>query len=78
MMTPEPLHIEDIDLAMWDGRVPEDVPPWFKLGMLLGEETIDLTEEDEAILDAIWDQIAAEDRQTAEDARRWVQVGRPR
>lgn len=38
--------------------------------MLLGNETIDLDERDEEILDRVWDQIAAEERQVDRDARR--------
>lgn len=59
----DPLPSGDIDLAMWSGEVPDDHPDWWKLAMLLGDESITLTEEDEAALDAIWDRIAAEERQ---------------
>lgn len=76
---PRPPKPEDIDPNTWDGTIPEgypewwrpglSMPSWWKPGMPLGDESIELDEEDEEILDKIWDDIAREDEERA-NARR--------
>jgi hypothetical protein len=68
---PRPVRAEGIDSKTWDGTIPEgypewwhpglQMPSWWKPGMPLGDESIELDESDEAILDRIWDDIARED-----------------
>lgn len=68
---PRPVRAEGIAPKTWDGTIPEgypewwrpglQMPSWWKPGMPLGDESIELDEEDEAILDKIWDDIARED-----------------
>jgi hypothetical protein len=81
-----PARPQDIDAEAWDGTIPDgypewwhpglQMPSWWKPGMPLGDESIELDEEDERILDRIWDEIAREDRERL--AREQGSAGSPR
>ena len=62
-----PDEIDPIDPVTCDGAIPEGYPEWWRPGMtmpswwkpgdLLGDESIELDEEDGRTVDAIWDDL---------------------